>query len=467
MESPKKSHYWLLSGVLSVLQNFSGVLFGFASFFVLVRLLSKHDFGAWTLFMSTITIQETIRNGLIQSALVKFISSEPKTEHARIISASFTITGIVTAVCLIANLGFAHLLAEMWDSPQLTTMFYIYNVVFLFSGVLTQFNCIEQANLQFKGIFISNLIRQSSFFVFILVCFAFNLSFPLWNLVLVQILSAALSMIPAYYYVKPHLSFISISDMVRSNGQWVMRLFNFGKYAFGTSVSSLLSGTIDQMMLGAMLSPVASGSFNIAVRVTNLIDIPTNAMASIVFPQSAKRVASEGKPAIKYLYEKSVGTTLAIAAPIVLFLFVFSNEVIWILASDKYHDAVPLLRITLLTCLLMPFGRQFGTVLDSMGRTKLTFYIVLFTATLNLSLNFFYIRNFGIMGAAYATLCSNIIGFLIAQFILRKELAVNAYNALIYAVHFYPDFFSAICRPLTKQSKRKMSHSISDHYGRC
>lgn len=452
MEAEKKGQYWIFSGLLSLLQNFSGVLFGFASFFILIRLLSKHEFGAWTLFMSTITILETVRNGLIQSALVKFISGAPKEEHGRIISASFTISGSVTVVCVILNVAFAHFLARLWDTPELTTMFYLYNIVFLLSGVLTQFNCIEQANLQFKGIFISNLIRQSSFFGFILVCFAFNFNFPLWYLVVVQIVSVILSMVPAYYYVRPDLHFIRFSSMIYGNKVWIGKLFNYGKYAFGTSVSSLLSGTIDQMMLGAMLSPVASGSFNIAVRVTNLIDIPTNAMASIVFPQSAKRIVSEGKSAIKYLYEKSVGTTLAIAAPIVLILFLFADQVIWLIASDRYEDAVPLLKITLLTCLLMPYGRQFGTILDSMGRTKLTFFIVLGTATLNLSLNFVFIDHFGVMGAAYATLCSNILGFLVAQVILRKELGVSIYNTFIYGIHFYPDFFSKYIAPYFRKS---------------
>jgi len=436
-----KDQYWIKSGFLNVVQNFSGVFFGFASFYFLVRLLSKQDYGAWTLFMSTTTILEIIRSGLIQNALIKFVSSSDKAEHHKIISASFTISGGLTVGCIIANLVFAHTLSLIWKSPELTIMFYTYNIVFLLSGLLTQFNCIEQANLSFTGIVITNFIRQASFFIYVATCFLTNYNMPLIHLVYVQIFSALLSTIVAFYYTRPYLKIV-----FKLYPEWIKKLFNYGKYAFGTSISSILSGTIDQMMLGGLLSPAASGAFNIAVRITNLIDIPTSAVATIVFPQSAKRMETEGKDAIRYLYEKSVGTILAILVPGLIVLYFCSGFVVHFIAGGKYDDSIPLLRVTLLYCLLIPYGRQFGTILDSIGRTRLTFVIVLITASLNLGLNYLFIIKFGVIGAAYATLVSNIIGFAIAQYILRKELHVNVLHTFIYAYRFYPEVYHKYIR---------------------
>src|SRR5215217_4241473 len=185
-----KDQYWLRSGFLNVLQNFSGVFFGFASFYFLVRLLTKHDFGLWTLFMSTTTILEIVRGGLIQNALIKYVSSSEESEHHKIISASFTISGGLTVACILVNLLFAHLLSDLWKSPELTTMFYVYNIVFLLSGILTQFNCIEQANLNFTGIVITNFIRQSTFFLYVMICFFADFNTKLIYLIYVQIFSA-------------------------------------------------------------------------------------------------------------------------------------------------------------------------------------------------------------------------------------------------------------------------------------
>jgi O-antigen/teichoic acid export membrane protein len=67
MTDKKKDLYWLKSAILTVLQSMSGVLLGFGSFYMLVRLLTKYEFGAWTLFTATTTILEFVRNGLVQN----------------------------------------------------------------------------------------------------------------------------------------------------------------------------------------------------------------------------------------------------------------------------------------------------------------------------------------------------------------------------------------------------------------
>ncbi len=448
-----KRHYWIESGFLSVLQNFSGVFFGFASFFLLVRSLDNHSFGAWVLFMSTTTIVEAIRNGLIQSALIRYVSSGRKEEHPRIVAASLLLGGSVTLL----TVGAAHLgapyLSALWKTPELTNLFRVYTIGFSVSLFLSLFNCVEQANLRFRGVFVTGLIRQFLFFAFVAASFFLHHRIELSELAWVQVVSIVVSTVFAYLYTRDHFK-LSFDN----TGYWIRKLFGYGKYGFGTSVSSLLSGTIDQMMLGAMLSPAASGAFNIAVRITNLIDIPTNAMAAIVFPQSAKRMEEEGSSAVKYLYEKSVGTTLAILLPGVLFLYFFADWVIWAVAGQKYADSIPLLKITLLYCLLIPFGRQFGTILDSVGKTRITFLVVLFTATLNLGLNFILIRKMGVMGAAYATLCSNIVGFMVAQYILRREIGVELKNTIIYMYRFYPEFYNRHVLPAWSRKSNIDNH---------
>jgi len=161
----------------------------------------------------------------------------------------------------------------------------------------------------------------------------------------------------------------------------------------------------------------------------------------IVFPQSAKRMATEGKAGIKYLYEKSVGTLIALLIPGVLFLYLFSDFVVTLVAGTNYKDTIPLLHITLLYCLFTPYGRQFGNILDSVGKTRLTFFVVLMVTSINIGLNYIFISRLGVLGAAYATLTAHIIGFFIGQSILRKELNVSIKNTFIYAWQFYPEFF--------------------------
>lgn len=431
-----KDLYWIRAGFFSLLQNLSGVFFSIGSFYILLRILGPKEYGVWVLFMVTTTIIETVRGGLLQNALIRFLAAEEKSEHHKITAASFTISGILSLVCIMLILGFGGLLATIWEAPELTLIFNTYCITFIISGILTQFNCILQANLQFRSIFFSSFIMQLGFFTYVFVCYTFNLNISLINLVYVQIGTNVIGALIAFLLVRPYLT---ISFKIYSD--WIKKLFNYGKYAFGTSVSSILSVTVDQMMLGAILSPVQAGAFNVAVRITNLLDIPTNAVAVIVFPQSAKRMATEGKEGIKFLYEKSVGTLIALLIPGVIFLYLFSDFVVTLVAGTNYKDIIPLLHITLLYCLFTPYGRQFGNILDSIGKTRVTFFVVLLVTTINIGLNYLFISRLGVIGAAYATLTAHIIGFFIGQKILRKELNVNIKNTFIYAWQFYPEFF--------------------------
>lgn len=442
MKLKLKDQYWLKSGFLTLLQNVSLVLFGFGSFFILVRVLDKSSFGAWALFMGTTSILEVIRNGLVQNGLIKFLSGAEKTEHGKIISASCTISGVLTIICIALTLLFAGFLSRAWDTPQLTYMFYTYTIVFVLTGIMAQFQFIEQANFRFTGIFLSVFVRQGTLFTFIFLAYLLDLPFRLLTLVHVQIIGALLSTIIIFLFARKNL-FISFS----LQKEWIKKLFTYGKYAFGTSVSSMIFNSIDQMMLGGMLSTAAAGAYNIAIRITNLVEIPTASVASIVFPQSAKRVETDGKKAVKYLYEKSVGAILALLIPGLLFIFFFSEFVVNIIAGESYPETIPVLQVTILYCLLIPYGRQFGTILDSMGKPKLTFSIVLLCASINVGLNFVLIKQFGVLGAAYGTLSSNIIGFIIAQTVLKRELDVSILNTFIHAKNFYFELFNKYVKP--------------------
>src|SRR5579871_6275786 len=438
--------YWLKSGSLNLFLNVQTLIFGFGGFFLLVRMMDKHSFGIWSLFVATTTILETARNGLLQNALIQFLSASKKENHPEILSASFFISGVLTIACIILNFCIAGYLADLWHYSGLVQMFYVYNIVYIFQGALSQFQWIEQAHLSYNGTVITNIIRQGGFFIYILFCFLFPPDVSLMGLVYAQIISAFVAMAVEYFIVRKHLSFL-----FKVHKEWVIKLFNYGKYAFGTFISAILSNSINQMMLGAMVSADAAGVYNVALRVTNVADIPTNAVGTIVFPQSARRFAEQGKDAGKYMYEKSVGTILALLIPVLFFLVLFPHLVVNIIAGSKYNDTIPIIKITALTCLLNPFQRLFGTILDSMGKPKINFIVISLFAFVNLLLTYLFIEKYNIIGAVYATLIADLIFLIPMQIILWKEVRANFLNAFIYAARFYPEFFSTYVKPVYKK----------------
>ena len=169
--SESNKHYWLKSGLYTLMMNVQQLLFGFGSFYFLIRLLDKHSFGIWTLFVATTSIFEMARSGLIQYALIKFLSESPEKEKPRIISASFVLNAAIMCICIVINLCLAGWLSRLWHYPGLFKMFLIFNGVYILQGLLSQFQWIEQAHLKFQGILVTNMMKQGGFFFFVLfVC---------------------------------------------------------------------------------------------------------------------------------------------------------------------------------------------------------------------------------------------------------------------------------------------------------
>lgn len=431
-----RKNYWIRSGTISLLQQAGNFIVGFASFFFLVRLTSKDDYGTWVLFLSTVSLIEIIRNELIQNALIKYVSVAGDTDRGNIISTSFIINAVMTVLLALILACVAPLLARIWDAPAIRDMLWLYLVSFFIVGIQMQFNSIEQAYLSFDSLFLSTFLNQFIFLVAIIVAYFQNYGLTLIQLVELNIIAVAVGTLASWSCVRKHWTFNWKFDP-----KWAKKLLNYGKYTMATSLHATFSNVMDQMMLGGMLSPGAVSSFNIANRISNMAHIPTNAMANIVFPQGAIRFESEGKDAMKVLYEKSVGSVLAILVPAVIVLYLFAEPIIHIIAGEKYMDAIPLLRVTLLYCLLIPYSRQTGTILESTGNTRLNFLLVLFTSSFNIILNVLLISRFGMMGAVYGALLARILFFIVARHYLKKLFQINLWAPWRYAIQFYPDTY--------------------------
>jgi O-antigen/teichoic acid export membrane protein len=203
-------------------------------------------------------------------------------------------------------------------------------------------------------------------------------------------------------------------------------------------------------MLGSLVSTASVAIYNAASRITNLINVPSMSLSAVVFPQSARLMHTEGKEGVKILYEKSVGAILAIVFPAVLFVLLFPEFVITIIAGKSYLESVAILRITIFLSFLLPFAYQFGVTLISIGRPNLNFYFVGSFFVTNLVLNYFLISTYGIAGAAYGTLGTTLLSFISMQIILKSILGVSILTVFLNMGRFYVQGFKSAITMISK-----------------
>ena len=417
-----RESYWLRSGAFNFLQRFSVALFGFFSFFILVRLLSVPDFGVWVLYTSFIAVVELVREGFIRNPLArKFLSTEPE-DHSSVVSAALLINVVLFLILSVTVAVLAEPVSVWMEAPALKTLCFIYIINAFFNTFFVHYTTLHEAHLNFKASFWTHFIQKGFFFFYLAVVFFSNDFLPvsLANLAIVQIAAMAISSGASIWFARKYAI-----HRVSWNRNHFFAMLHHGKYSFGTNVSTVLLSNIDSWMLGSIISPAAVAMYNPALRITNLVEIPMQSVSATTYPKFVRKSASDSLDNAKYLYEQSVAVILAVMIPIVFAVIVFSNPIVVLIAGDTYETAATILQITMLYGLLAPFNRQFGITLDAIGKAQLNFYFVVASATVNTVLNFIMIQRFGIIGAAYATTTTHVLDVVSRQFFLRHILGIN------------------------------------------
>jgi O-antigen/teichoic acid export membrane protein len=205
-------------------------------------------------------------------------------------------------------------------------------------------------------------------------------------------------------------------------------------------------------MLSNMVGTPAVALQRAALQITNAVEVPTNAMADIVFPQSARRMHAEGKEAVKYLYEKSVSVILSLIVPFLIVVLLFPGPIITLVTGGGgYLQSIAILQITVLYTVIIPFDRQAGTIFDSTGRQKLNFCLQIGAVVVNFTSNLFFISQFGIIGAAYGSLTTYVISFVVKQSILRNLYQIDALTILKNSLNFYGEMYTLFRQKLVKR----------------
>jgi lipopolysaccharide exporter len=416
------------------------VFFGFWNIFFMVRVLPVKDIGVWGLFLSVTTVLELLRNGFIRNPMITHMVSAPsEEERGKIITASWVLHSLLTLVSSIALFIGAKYLAAFWDVPEIIILFYVYILRGVVLVPCLQFEYLQQSQFNFKAIFWANVARTAPVGIYITAKFIqlrwMGTGEPptLYDISIVQLIAAIASLAVGYLYLKG-------STIIFPNIDWksVRILSGFGKYTLGTTISSMLIKSTDTWMIGRMISTIGVAMYNPALRISNLIEVPTLAVASLAYPQVNKKMKDGGNEGVQDLYIKSVSIILAMMLPGIIPLYIFSDFIIETIFGKNYMDAAPILRVTIFFTLIIPFNRQFGTVMDALKKPKINFYLLVMMAVINVILNYFLLKSFGgPIGAAYGTLLSYIIIFILNQIILYRMFGINTYKVFPAILDWY------------------------------
>ena len=425
---------WLRSGLFALLEKGAGLVFNLGVTVLLLRLLDKQAFAAWGLFIILGYFVEMGRSGLIQNGLMRHLAlyRDDRAACASIATAAFGLNLVFSLLSNILIFAGAGWIARQYQAPQITGMLPVYFLTNLVLALYGHFYFVQQAYSEFRGIFWGAVCLRGLPFALVAFCWLSGRPVDLVQLALAGLAGATAGSAVLWLYARPYLSWSRSAIF-----EWAGRLLAFGKYVLGTNLSTMFYKNIDKLTLGHLLGPAAFAVYDAAGKVTQMVETPSFSVAAVVFPHSAERMAREGAKGVKNLYERSVAAILAIILPPLVLVVVFAEPIIGLLAGAPYAVSADVLRWTAFFGLFMPFAVQFGTVLDSTGRPATNFGFTFFTAVLNLGLSYRFVADFGLFGAAFATLLGYALSFVLMQIYLFKNFRINALNAFLQIPSVY------------------------------
>lgn len=396
------------------------VILNLASFLILVRFFSEEQMGIWAIFLSITTIFEAARGAFIKPALIRMLNNEGQHNSNNIQSAGLLLNFLTAITITLLSIIIILVNNYIWKVENLSLMVLIY---VLTSFTLTFFFHVEfilQAKSNFRFVFQMYLLKQ---FIFLLLIIFFTLVYEgpnkLIGSVILQLISILFSTLFALYVIKPNLK------IFQSELSWIKKLWQFGKFVLATNLNSLIFRNTDHFMIAAMISPTAVAYYNVAIRITNFLDLPSTAASEALFPKSVMLSHSSDSSESKKLFEVTVGVIIAFLIPFVILIFLFSELTITLIAGNKYIEATPVLQITLFYSLLLPFYKQFGMFIDSLGEPKVNTKLTVVLSIGNFFFNYFLIKSIGLNGAAYGTLLTYTFASLFSVYFLNKKLGVS------------------------------------------
>ncbi len=316
-----------VNSIWKILEQFSAKGISMIVSVVLARLLLPKDYGLIALTAVFTNLSDILIDGGFSTALIR---KEKVDDYDY--SAVFSVSSSIS-IALYAMLFFAApFISEYYNEPDLTLVLRVIGVSFFIQSFTAVRNGIVNRNMQFKLLFYCNSIASiSSGLIGIAAAY---LGYGVWALV-AQRLSQQL--------ILTIILFIKVKWKVRwkFNASRIKEILKFSSGVVGASLLNFIGGNIYSVVIGKKYSVTDLGYYSKGEQLPMQFSLYTfGAMSSVLLPVISS--CQSDKERVKQIIRKVVIMTSFLIMPLMAGLAFTSKEVILLLFTDKWIQAIPI-----------------------------------------------------------------------------------------------------------------------------
>lgn len=241
-----------------------------------------------------------------------------------------------------------------------------------------------------------------------------------WSLVAATLAQQLISSVSAYALVRHPVRLLL-------GWQHYAALVGYGSRVSAISFLEFINGSLDTLLIGRLLGPVALGLYN---RAYLLLYLPmyflTHSIAKVAFPAFSR--VQENVPQLRGLYLRSTTLVATLVLPLCAGVAVAAPEMVRVLLGAKWAASVPVLQALCVAIPLSMTAMFAGIVADARANLHRKVALNLEAIILLVSL-FWLMRGYGIVGVAAALGLGEAVRTLLYMRVTHHDLAVR-YGAL-------------------------------------
>ncbi len=435
----------------STIVIYFGVLLGFINSIILFpKFLTTEQIGLIRQIISASTILIPIATFGVSSTYVKYypLFKDSLIEKKQFFSLNLIITLIFCSIVLLSLFFFLDEIKLLFSEKSQLFFDYFYIVYFILF-IMSISTLIESYLRARYDTILSNIVNgvTNRFLTSLSVIF---LSLSLINfdhLIKFQVIIYSIGLIILIYYANKKDK-LSITFSFEKIKKYFRKIFNYSSYAFLGSFSNIIVLNVDVLMVTSLLGLSQTGIYTTAFYIGMIIEIPRRAISQISIPFISENIKNNKIKEIEKNY-KEVSLHQILIGVLFFILIIINLDNIFSLIPNsnefiKGKDVVYIIGISKLIIMFFSFNSELISLSKYYRFTVITIIILAFVSIL---LNLILIPNYGMIGAAYASLISiafyNIIKFIFIKMKMNispfsiKSIIVIAIGLVVYFISNY------------------------------
>lgn len=409
-----------------------------SSTIILARLLTPEDYGLVAMVTAVTGFVTIFKDLGLSSAVIQKEHINQQQVSAVFWINVFISLGIALIVALLAPV-----LVNFYNEERLFYITLVFSVGIFISGLSLQHNALMKRQMKFQTLALMNTL--TAFLSIVCGVLLAWLGFGYWAIVAITFLFPSFNTLALWFVCAWRPSFTLKGNDVKS-------FLKFGAGITGFDMINYFSRNMDNVLIGKFIGSVALGLYTKAYQllllpITQLRD-PLN---SVALP--ALSTLQNDKVKYKSYYKRFLFTLAFFSMPAVVYMAIFSEELIVVVLGDQWIEASSIFRILAFAAFIQPLLSTIGLVMISTGDIKRYFTWGCINAALVVTAFFIGVQ-WGVDGVAKAYVVITYLLFFpaliyclrnspITVSLFLKEISFPALFSIISGVtmYFFRDYF--------------------------